>query len=57
MMSLRIGLKAPRYNLMTPEQQSKTKDYISTLFGLDDSTVHKILNELGKLGYKNGGKL
>ena len=56
-MSIRTGLNAPRYNLMTPEQQGIMKYYIGRKFDLDDNVVHNMLNELGKLGYKNGGKL
>lgn len=56
-MSIRTIQNAPRYNLMTPEQQNITKQYIGNQFRLDNNTVHNMLNELGKLGYKNGGKL
>lgn len=56
-MSIRTGLNAPRYNLVTPEQQGIMKYYIGRKFDLDDNVVHNMLNELGKLGYKNGGKL
>lgn len=57
MMSVRASLNAPRYNLMTPKQQDITKYHIGREFDLDDNVVHNMLNELGKLGYKNGGKL
>ena len=56
-MSIRTIQNAPRYNLMTPEQQNMTRQHIGYQFGLDNNTVHNMLNELGKLGYKNGGKL
>ena len=56
-MSIRTIQNAPGYNLMAPEQQNITKQYIGNQFRLDNNTVHNMLNELGKLGYKNGGKL
>lgn len=56
-MAYRAALDAPRYNLMTPEQQYRTLEAIKRTFGLNSGETHKMLNELGKLGYKNGGKL
>ena len=56
-MSLRAGLNASRYNLMTPKQQKIVNDIISQKFQLNPDITHNMLNELGKLGYRNGGKL
>lgn len=56
-MAYRAALGAPRYNLMTSEQQYRTLEAIKRTFGLNSGETHKMLNELGKLGYKNGGKL
>ena len=56
-MAYRAALGAPRYNLMTPEQQSRISEAIKRTFGLNSGETHNMLNELGKLGYRSGGKL
>lgn len=56
-MSVRTGLNAPRYNEMSTEQQKIVNEIISKRFNLSGDITHNMLNRLGKLGYKNGGKL
>lgn len=53
-MAYRAALGAPRYNLMTPEQQSRISEAIKRTFGLNSGETHNMLNELG---YRSGGKL
>lgn len=56
-MAIRAGLNAPRYNLMSPAQQETVRSYVNHSFKLADTELHIMLDELGKLGYRNGGKL
>lgn len=55
--AIRAGLNAPRYNLMSPAQQETARSYVNHSFKLADTELHTMLDELGKLGYRNGGKL
>ena len=46
-----------RYNQMNDTQQRKISNFISGRFNISEEGAHNMLNELSKLGYKNGGKL
>ena len=56
-MAYRAILNAPRYNQMNDTQQRKISNFISRRFNVSEEGAHNMLNELGKLGYRNGGKL
>lgn len=53
----RIELDATRYNLMTPSQQKKVREYISQEFELGQEETHKMLTELAEMGYADGGEV
>lgn len=53
----RVSLDAPRYNLMTPSQQKKVREYISQEFELGLEETHKMLTELAEMGYADGGEI
>lgn len=56
-LELNSEVMASRYNLMTPEQQSRISEAIKRTFGLNSGETHNMLNELGKLGYRSGGDI
>lgn len=56
-MAYRAMQNASRYNQMNDTQQRKISNFISGRFNISEEGAHNMLNELSKLGYKNGGKL
>lgn len=56
-MAYRAIRNVPRYNQMNDTQQKKISNFISGRFNISEEGAHNMLNELSKLGYKNGGKL
>ncbi|UBE40155.1 hypothetical protein K6V31_09950 [Bacteroides stercoris] len=56
-MAYRAIRNVPRYNQMNDTQQKKISNFISGRFNISEESAHNMLNELSKLGYKNGGKL
>lgn len=56
-MAYRAMQNVSRYNQMNDTQQRKISNFISGRFNISEEGAHNMLNELSKLGYKNGGKL
>ena len=45
------------YNTLSASQKKPVLNYFTNRFLTDSDTAHTILDTMGRLGYKNGGKL